>query len=200
MVERVIFQGRTYRRYPDSKRRNNRVYFQCSSRTKKHRYLHQSIWESVNGEIPEGSAIHHKDHNPLNNSSENLVCITRGKHQSHHVLEKFEDEEYRKRNKKYMAELWKKGVWWHKTEAGKKQHKEQAKYLHQKRQFICTVCKKEYVAQVMGRNKYCSIRCRSKIYNKKYYQVIRQCVICNTEFQTNSYWGGITCSSKCTGK
>jgi hypothetical protein len=38
--------------------------------------LHRWIWETFRGEIPKGYEIHHKDHNKLNNSLDNLELVT----------------------------------------------------------------------------------------------------------------------------
>jgi hypothetical protein len=34
------------------------------------------MWETFVGEIPKGQEIHHKDHNKLNNSLDNLELVT----------------------------------------------------------------------------------------------------------------------------
>ena len=39
--------------------------------------LHQLVWESFNGEIPEGFVIDHIDNNPKNNHLSNLQIVTR---------------------------------------------------------------------------------------------------------------------------
>ena len=68
--ERVVFQGITYYRYPDSDRPSHRAYFQRPGKT-----LHRAIWEHHNGPVPPGHEIHHKDHDTLNNDPRNLVCV-----------------------------------------------------------------------------------------------------------------------------
>lgn len=45
------------------------------------------VWESVNGPLPKGKLIHHKDRNPLNDSIDNLQCMTRKEHVDEHRLE-----------------------------------------------------------------------------------------------------------------
>lgn len=46
--------------------------------------IHRAIYEAYYGEIPKGYIIHHKDGNKLNNSIENLECLTRAEHASLH--------------------------------------------------------------------------------------------------------------------
>lgn len=45
---------------------------------------HRFIWEVVNGTIPEGYEIHHKDKNRTNNSINNLELIECGTHKRNH--------------------------------------------------------------------------------------------------------------------
>ena len=45
---------------------------------------HRWIWEQANGPIPDGYEIHHRDHNPLNNDLDNLMCVTAEWHDNHH--------------------------------------------------------------------------------------------------------------------
>lgn len=42
------------------------------------------VWEQAHGPIPEGHDIHHKDHDPTNNSLDNLECKPRGEHNAYH--------------------------------------------------------------------------------------------------------------------
>src|ERR1017187_10388860 len=76
--ERVVFNGVTYRRYPESDRRESRLYFSCSPSCSKNgiRRLHQAVWRATHGDIPKGCHIHHVDGNTLNNAIENLECVT----------------------------------------------------------------------------------------------------------------------------
>lgn len=42
-------------------------------------------WELVNGPIPRGMVIHHHDRNPLNDSIDNLRCLTKSEHAKEHA-------------------------------------------------------------------------------------------------------------------
>jgi len=43
-------------------------------------YVHIMVWTSTNGPVPTGYLIHHWDWNKLNNSLDNLVCVTPAEH------------------------------------------------------------------------------------------------------------------------
>lgn len=45
---------------------------------------HRMIWEEINGKIPEGFVIHHKDHNRSNNDIDNLELMSRSEHAKLH--------------------------------------------------------------------------------------------------------------------
>jgi len=45
---------------------------------------HHYVWENVNGKIPKGLHIHHKDENKLNNKINNLQLLTNSEHQKLH--------------------------------------------------------------------------------------------------------------------
>src|SRR4051812_46118431 len=85
--EIIVFEGREYVRYPDSPHRSARVYFYHAvggRRGNGSRALHRDIWERENGPIPSGHIVHHKDENPLNNSPDNLECVTYEEHAKRH--------------------------------------------------------------------------------------------------------------------
>ena len=44
----------------------------------------QVVWIAQNGPIPQGSVIHHKDRNTLNDLLDNLQCLTRKEHIAEH--------------------------------------------------------------------------------------------------------------------
>lgn len=46
--------------------------------------VHVLLYETFIGDIPEGYVIHHKDFNKLNNSLDNLVCLSNGEHTKLH--------------------------------------------------------------------------------------------------------------------
>jgi HNH endonuclease len=69
-VETVVFEGRTFYRYPDSDRPTHRRYFQRPGIS-----LHRAVWEHHHGVVPEGHEIHHRDEDTLNNDISNLEAV-----------------------------------------------------------------------------------------------------------------------------
>ena len=79
--ERIVFQGKTYYRYPDSPRPTHRNYFQRPGKA-----LHRAVWEHHNGPVPRGFEIHHADHDTLNNDPSNLICVEVSEHRRESAL------------------------------------------------------------------------------------------------------------------
>lgn len=198
--EEITYKGIVFRRYPDSPRRTERVYFTCNSRYFKMgiRRLHQEIWKDAHGEIPEHYHVHHKDGNPLNNTIENLECVPRGEHISHHVKEWAVDHkpQMSARAKANVHKL----LEWYETEEGKAQRRNNVKYLHTvKHPYKCIVCGKEGESFLKS-SKFCSNACSAKwrrdsgIDNEE-----RKCSFCGKAFIINKYSKIICCSRKCGG-
>lgn len=68
---------------------DERGYVSVTDRCNLHLRVHRVIWSCVNGDIPEGYDIHHKDHNPLNNRIENLEIVDSTQHKREHKLGTF---------------------------------------------------------------------------------------------------------------
>lgn len=112
MVNRITveYKGVKYHRYPDSKRRQLRVYYQHHSKWKEPPvFLHRKIYEDNFGPIPTGYHIHHIDGDTENNSPDNLQALPASVHASLESRkswaefgdarrEVFRTEEARKRN------------------------------------------------------------------------------------------------------
>lgn len=108
--ETIIYNGKSYHRYPESKRRQLRVYFWRHDKWKEPPFaLHRQIWIDNFGEIPEGYVVHHKDENTLNNEICNLECMSRYQHNSNHMLKeerrKLSQETGRKQSERIKKEL-----------------------------------------------------------------------------------------------
>lgn len=72
--ETVTFEGRVYARGGKFK------YFRCTGR-----FLHRSVWEAVNGAIPKGWQVHHKNGDRGDNRIENLECVPPDEHRKLHA-------------------------------------------------------------------------------------------------------------------
>lgn len=147
-------------------------YWLCSTL---HKRLHIYIYEKYNGKIPKGYQVHHIDHNKDNNEIDNLKLLTRKEHNIIHNLEMTEEERDRRR-KNLDEKARPKAVEWHKSEKGRKWHKEHyeevKEKLHKKYNFKCLQCGKKFVS-IQKNSKYCCNACKSKHYRKthKYIKV-----------------------------
>ena len=54
---------------------------------------HRFVCSVVHGKIPKGYHVHHKDHDPYNNSPDNLIALSAAEHISHHHKGKVPSEE-----------------------------------------------------------------------------------------------------------
>lgn len=76
---RVVYEG---------KNRNPRVEIKIDTIKKNWISLSQYVWIKNNRSIPKGYVIYHKDHDPLNNSIENLECISRSELMKRNTINK----------------------------------------------------------------------------------------------------------------
>ncbi len=148
------------------------------------RRLHRLIWQKVNGKIPKGFDIHHKDGNKLNNSIENLECIPHREHLSIHMKQNTE---------KVHA--------WHKSEEGRKHLGKKASIMMTKRPFKtfnCPQCGKDFDSQNIYRVKYCGQNCQQKARRDRGDDLVdRSCAYCIKTFRINKYHKTITCGYDC---
>jgi hypothetical protein len=208
--EAIEFNGIIFRRYPESKRWADKKYYRPNATHIRNgvETLHREIWKSVNGPIPNGHHIHHKDGNSLNNDISNLECIPGNEHLSTHATLAPEWVKERQRNNLRAAQD--KCNAWHSTDEGREWHSEHGKRTWEGRvpsKAICTVCGKEYETFFPERSFYCSTICNSKVQHEraklrpapepKY--VERICEQCGKPFQINKYYRARFCSYTCSG-
>src|SRR5258706_1560112 len=86
--EDVVFEGRVYRRYPDHKLRQHRVYYRALGDRAGSETLHRAVWRAAFGAIPKGCHVHHVDGDPLNNALENLALVPASSHARDHWRER----------------------------------------------------------------------------------------------------------------
>ena len=147
--------------------------------------LHRLIWQKFRGVIPKGHHIHHKDGNKLNNSIENLECISHSEHLSIHMIA----------NKKLHD--------WHKTEEGRKALGEHAKQVWKNRKIhnlSCLQCGNNFEAKQIDRAKYCDNKCEQAARRARGDDLIdRLCIVCCNPFKINKYHKTKTCGYSCGG-
>lgn len=162
-----FWNGRTYRRYPNSKQSSHRRYFSRSGG-----FLHRDVWAYFNGPIPDGCHIHHKDNDPSNNDISNLECLPKDEHFKEHSA----DRSARAKTPKQIAllnEIRPKTKEWHRSEEGRAWHRENAKSsLEKARKAVrfsnkpdlhreCDVCGGPIVTRNI-RKFTCSVACQSR--------------------------------------
>ena len=171
-------------------------------RNKSRESMHRFVWEFYNGSIPKGFIVHHKDEKKDNNNIENLILMDKKDHRKMHSIQFHKDNP--EHSRKTIEKIQSKCKEWHKSEDGRKWHKENFEknghMLYKKGIFICEVCKKEYEGVQRGenRNKYCSDKCASKarrdsgIDNEE-----RKCHNCGKLFTINKYRKTKCCCKHC---
>lgn len=134
--------------------------------------LHQDVWRSGFGTIPDGCHIHHRDDDKFNNALSNLECLPAGKHLS---------DTWRKNKSGYTSgqhfsdHAREKAAEWHRSEAGKLWHKRHAKssksWTKWKREpAICPECNSTFdclIRQNAHAQIYCGGVCKHAAYRKR---------------------------------
>ena len=160
--------------------------------------LHRLIWEKANGPIPKNHVIHHRDGNKLNNSIENLECLSQAEHSRLHRLEERETLSAR------MSMNSEKVHAWLHTEKGKKFLSDKARAEFARRpikDFICQQCNKPFQSKHSRPVTYCSDNCVMRArWARKADMEDRTCVICSSTFSINRYQLTKTCSFPCRNK
>lgn len=198
-VEKIVFNGITFRRYPDSESRTDRVYYRPSTLNYRNGigYLHQEIWKSVNGPIPDGHHIHHLDGDSGHNEISNLACVVAHDHLSKHQL----GVSFPAKTA-HLASIKPLLVAWHKSESGKAWHKFYAKenWIHRGfRTLTCEICGSSFETRdARSETRFCSDNCRAA--NRRRTGAdneTRICAWCGKEFTCGKYFKNTCCSKSC---
>ena len=200
----IEYNGVKFRRYPDSKRRSDRIYYRPSSNYIKSGvgYLHEEIWRSEVGPIPEGFHIHHKDGNPDNNSITNLECLPGFTHLSNHAKEFYAgNKEWVKNHLEEIRPLTKE---WHRSPEGHEWHSQHGRSAWSTRKptkRICDHCGKSF-EDITRRDgtRFCSNACKSAARRAEGKDLIdRTCEHCGKHFLSDKYRPARFCSRRCSG-
>ncbi len=164
----IIYRGVKFRRY------SGRRYYVPSGDAINAGWtsLHRQIWIDSNGPIPVGMHIHHKDHDPENNSIENLETVSAGAHALHHYMDR--------------RDLLEKQSAWAKSEKGRAVLKDNIRKCREsakQKTLTCGNCGESFETR-HPRKKYCSPECRGA---KDYKQIKKSCPICGNEFWAKSH-------------
>jgi len=199
----VILDGVTYRRYPDSEIRNDRVYFKAHHHAGNPVYLHRVIYEKAHGAIPEGYHVHHIDGNPLNNDLTNLKLEIEFDHLSQHFKAYLVDPINRAKNLEHLKRINPKAAQWHGSDDGHELHVKLghiAWNMRNSREEKCDFCGNTFTIKAIQPVRFCSNKCKSAWRRKSGVDnEARVCIICESEFIVNKYKKSKTCSRKCAG-
>ncbi|MGR7993849.1 HNH endonuclease signature motif containing protein [Xanthobacter sp. ZOL 2024] len=203
-VESIVLNGVTFRRYPKSKHATHRRYYTPggSDAAGGVEALHREIWKQHFGPISSGFQIHHIDGDTLNNSIENLECISGDEHKRIHAAE----GTWRNSTAvhKHMAEIRDLAAAWHSTKEGREWHANQARESWSSRipmDFTCSECGVGFTSKKIGSQRqdgkrFCSGKCRATVKRKEGRdRKQKHCVECGIQFLGLSR--AQTCSRKC---
>lgn len=196
--EVIVFRGVKFRRYPESKRRSDRVYFTPGpgDRQKGVRRLHEQVWMAAHGPIPAGCHIHHVDHDPLNNDLDNLACVNGKKHMGDHVRQAIAAGQIKPPSAKALAAA----AEWHRSEEGRAWHREHGKRTWEGREpqpGVCDHCGDPF--ESLRPIRFCSNACKSAWRRASGLDDIdRSCECCGDTYTANRYDKRRFCSRSCS--
>ena len=178
--------GRTYRRYPESGRKNAQRYFTCTN-GKGFRTYHRDLWKKHHGPIPKGHHVHHKDDNPLNNELSNLECLSPKEHAARHA-----GGEHSERSRRHINSVRHLASKWHKSDAGRQWHRENSKriWAGRKKRLIgyCECCGKGIYTRNPTARKFCSNACWRYVKDRqRAYEKQVPCPVCSKTFWQSRY-------------
>lgn len=196
-MESIRFNGVPYRRYPDSPRRSDRLYFTASYNASGEQRLHRAVWAAAHGPIPDGHHVHHIDGDPLNNDVSNLRCVTPKEHIAEHMSP--ERSQWQREHAERIRPL---AAAWHSSPDGRAWHSATAKAAWEGREpqpGVCEQCGAGYESLKPGR--FCSNKCKSAWRRDSGLDdEQRACVVCGDGFTINRYAKQRTCGGPCVGR
>lgn len=149
----IEYKGVKYHRYPDSKRRQLRVYYQHHGKWKEPPvFLHRKIYEDNFGPIPAGYHIHHKDGNTENNSPDNLQALPANVHVGMESKKSWEEKGDTRRARFRTAEARKKNSNGQKNRVQK--------------ELVCEFCGDKFMSRAYN-SKWCP-ECKAHQFSDKY--------------------------------
>lgn len=201
--EKVIYKGITFRRYPNSTRRTDRIYYRPPTKLWLQGVgrLHVEIWKDANGPVPDGYHIHHKDGNSLNNDLSNLECVPGSEHVSEHMQN--QPDEHWDRNRVHLGEIRPLASEWHKSEEGHQWHVQHSKEIWDNRgseSHCCAQCGATYETRDRRKtSRFCSNKCRTAArLASGVDDEDRICEWCQSPFRINRYKKAQCCSLVCS--
>ena len=198
MVETFEYCGFVFRRYPNSPRRSDAVYFKRTVKTGSTEWLHRRIYTDNFGDIPDGHHIHHIDGNPLNNDPSNLECVSPSDHIDMHPR----SDDWLSRQSEHLKSIRHLATEWHKSDDGRAWHSEMARRswdTFEPKQIECVNCGCGFMSKTRRNNElFCSNKCKSAHRRKSGVDnETRVCAQCGNEFSIDKYSKTECCSRSC---
>ena len=200
-VETVVYNGITFRRYPEADALSDQRYFRPNSVQIRRgvETLHREIWKAHHGTIPDGYHIHHIDGDAGNNAIENLACLSPEQHAQYHAATLTDEQRQRRRDN--MDTIRPLAAEWHRSEAGRAWHTEHAREIAgnmQPKPYVCEQCGASFESKKRSRTRFCSNNCKTAWRNASGIDdETRICAWCQSEFRVNRYTSTKNCSSSC---
>lgn len=197
--EVVVFKGVEFIRFPDSRSKSARRYFnpfRNGRRLAGMGSLHREIWKDAYGPIPPGHQIHHRDEDPGNNDLGNLVCLSPAEHSQEHA------EAHREARRAFIEGIRPLAAEWHGSDAGRAWHVDHGRRTWEGREpepRSCAECGASYGTLAhRDTDRFCSRACisRHNERTRRYYED-RACAVCGGPFNVKKSKPQRTCSRKC---
>ena len=147
--------------------------------------IHRAVWSYVNGEIPQGYEIHHKDDDKANNSIGNLQLVTKSEHLKIHYPQKHKAKQKeficKKCGEKFIA-----------ISNGRNFYCPECRHPTK----ICLECGKQFKPAVGNKATFCSLSCALK-HRHKDHREKKNCPVCGKEFEVRKSHINVYCSPEC---
>lgn len=200
----VTFGGIRFRRYPNAANWADRSYYTPGPADKARGVgrLHEEIWKSAHGPVPDGCEIHHADFDPLNNDPSNLACLTVAEHKDAH-RERGRERASAPAFLEHLDRIRPLAAGWHGSPEGLAWHREHAaafRFGHAgPHGATCEQCGKSYETTAQhGGERFCSNACKSAWRRASGADdEERRCANCGKAFTVNRYSKTRCCGRKC---
>lgn len=140
-----------------------RRYYRCGRYFQhKGERLHRRVWEGLNGPVPEGFHVHHRDHDTSHNEPGNLALLPNSSRMSYHAKKSGH-------GRTTIAVAGQAARGWHGSEAGLEWHRSHymekvAPVMSERAVVTCRECGAEFETSRVHAHlaKYCSGKCRQR--------------------------------------
>lgn len=182
---------------------SSKRYFQSGRKNTSERLLHRRIWSDVNGPIPDGMVIHHKDGDWKNNNINNLELLPNVEHCKVHMDIRWRNAEQAVVFIEGLEKAREKAKEWHRSVEGREWHTENGKLSWQNKKTTmvsCVVCSSDFETYFPQKAKTCCKSCRQKLNYKNRFVTESTCQECGSVFMGSKYKTVSFCSRGCSNR